>query len=455
MRGFFYFCGMLKQFKRYIATQKLFLRKEKILLAVSGGIDSVVMCELFYQAGLNFGIAHCNFKLRGVESNGDEQSVKELAKKYEVPFFVNYFNTESYASDNGISIQMAARELRYKWFYEILNSENYHYIATAHHQNDQIETFFINLLRGTGLAGLHGILPKQNQIIHPLLFTSREKIENFAKDNNLIYREDSSNSSDKYLRNAVRHHIIPQFKQLAGDFEKTMIDNIEKIRDTETVFLEMLELKRKELVKIENSKVLINIAALQQLNPLKIYLYHFLSPYNFKNETVESLINAISDISGKQFFSPTHRLLKDRENLIIIELTEEPISCELVYINPEVAYINEPLSIDFRQTTDSEIIKINPDKKFAYLDFDKLKFPLSIRKWKQGDFFYPYGMKGKKKISDFFTDQKFSIIEKENTWLLCSGDDIIWIIGWRIDDRYKLTNKSQKAYIAVLEIKES
>ncbi len=443
---------MLKQFKRYIATQKLFLRKEKILLTVSGGIDSVVMCELFYQAGLHFGIAHCNFQLRGIESDGDELFVKELALNYEVPFYGNHFDTISYSNKNGISIQMAARELRYAWFDEILKNECYQYIATAHHQNDQIETFFINLLRGTGIAGLHGILPKQNQIIHPLLFTTREKIEVFAEINNLIYREDSSNNSNKYLRNTIRHQIIPQFKHLSGDFEKTMIENIEKIRDTEIVFAEMLELKRKELVKIENGQVLINISKLQKLNPIKIYLYHFLNPYNFNNETVDNLIAAISEISGKQFFSTTHRLLKDRENLIIIELKDEPTSCELTYITASTASISEPLSIDFRLTSESEIIRINPDKNFAYLDYNKLNFPLTIRKWKQGDYFYPIGMKGKKKISDFFTDQKFSIIEKENTWILCSNKDIVWIVGWRIDDRFKLTNNSKKGFIAELNI---
>ena len=442
---------MLKQFKKYIATQKLFLRKEKILLTVSGGIDSVAMCELFYQAGLQFGIAHCNFGLRGDESDADEVFVKNLAEKYEVPFYVNRFNTADFARENGISIQMAARELRFKWFDEILTAEKYHYIATAHHQNDEIETFFINLMRGTGVAGLHGILPKHNKIIHPLLFANRDKIENFIKENNLKFREDSSNSSDKYIRNAIRHQIVPVFKELAGDFEQTMIENIRKIRDTETVFLEMLELKREQLLKTEKDRILINIAELQKLNPLKIYLFHFLTTYHFNAETIESLINALDDISGKQFYSPTHRLLKDRENLIIIGLEEEASSCDLTFITAGTNRIELPLTIDFRQTTESEIIKINPDKNYAYLDFDKLKFPLTIRKWKQGDYFYPYGMKGKKKLSDFFTDQKFSILDKEQTWLLCSADDIVWIIGWRIDDRYKLSNKSKKAFIAHLD----
>ena len=442
---------MLKQFKNYINAQKLFLRKEKILLTVSGGIDSVAMCELFYQAGFQFGIAHCNFALRGDESDADEVFVKNLAEKYEVPFYVNRFNTADYARENGISIQMAARELRFSWFDNILTAEKYHYIATAHHQNDEIETLFINLMRGTGVAGLHGILPKHNRIIHPLLFTNRDKILGFVNANKLEFREDSSNSSDKYIRNVIRHQIVPVFKELAGDFEQTMIENIRKIRDTETVFLEMLELKREQLLKTEKDRILINIAELQKLNPLKIYLFHFLTTYHFNAETIESLINALDDISGKQFYSPTHRLLKDRENLIIIGLEEEASSCDLTFITAGTNRIELPLAIDFRQTTESEIIKINPDKNYAYLDFDKLKFPLTIRKWKQGDYFYPYGMKGKKKLSDFFTDQKFSILDKEQTWLLCSADDIVWIIGWRIDDRYKLSNKSKKAFIAHLD----
>lgn len=441
---------MLKQFKRYFTTQKLFFRKEKILLTVSGGIDSVVMCELFYQSGLHFGIAHCNFQLRGDESDGDELFVKNMAAKYQVPLYIKHFETNTYSSENGISIQMAARKLRYDWFEEILNSEKYDYIATAHHQNDQIETFFINLLRGTGLAGLHGILPKQNKIIHPLLFTTREKIISFANQNGLVHREDSSNSSVKYLRNAIRHQIIPQFQLLSGDFEKTMIENIEKIRDTEIVFSEMLEIKRKELVKYDKTHITIDIKDLLALNPLKIYLYHFLSPFGFNNETVDSLINTITDISGKQFYSSTHRLLKDRENLIITELKDNHDCCSLYYISSETIHITEPLSIDFRITSESEMIKINPDKNLAYLDYNKLKFPLSLRKWEQGDFFYPIGMKGKKKISDFFTDQKISIIEKETIWLLYSGEDIVWIVGWRIDDRFKLTNKTQIGYIAEL-----
>ncbi len=442
---------MFKSFKKYISSQKLFIRKDKILLTVSGGIDSVAMCELFHQARLQFGIAHCNFQLRGQESDADELFVKQLAEKYNVPFYVKHFKTGDFASENGISIQMAARQLRYDWFEELIKTEKYHFYATAHHQNDEIETFFINLLRGTGIAGLHGILPKQNHLIRPLLFTNRGKIEQFANDNKLEYREDSSNASAKYLRNAVRHKIIPQFKHLAGDFERVMTENIEKLRDVEIIFNEMLEMKRKEIVVVNSSTILLSIKKLKVLHPLKAYLFHFLSPYNFNNEVIESLIVSLDDISGKQFFSSTHRLLKDRDNLIITEISDVTLENEIFLINKTDSHIFAPLLLDFRITTESEMIKINPDKNFAYLDFDKLKFPLTIRKWKHGDFFCPFGMHGKKKVSDFFTDQKFSIIEKENTWLMCSDDDIVWVVGWRIDERYKLTSKTLKGYIIELK----
>ncbi len=442
---------MLKQFKRYISSQKLFARKDNILLTVSGGIDSIVMCDLFNQAGLKFGIAHCNFQLRGIESDTDEIFVEALAAKYKVPYYINHFNTLDVASGTGVSIQMAARQLRYDWFDEVLEKEHYQFYATAHHQNDEIETFFINLLRGTGIAGLHGISPKQHHLIRPMLFTNRGKIEKFAFDNHLDFREDSSNSSVKYLRNAVRHIIIPELKHLAGEFEKVMIENIEKFKDAEIIFNEMIALKRNEIVVVKDATTFLSIEKLKALHPLKTYLFHLLTPYGFNNDVVESLIVSLDDISGKQFFSPTHRLLKDRAQLIITEINHTILKDEVYRVNETDTLITEPLMLEFRITTESEMIKINPDKNLAYLDFDKLKFPLTIRKWEHGDFFSPFGMQGKKKVSDFFTDQKFSILEKENTWLLCSGDDIVWIIGWRIDEHHRLTSKTVRGYLIELK----
>lgn len=440
---------MIDQFKAYISVQKLFLKKDKIILTVSGGIDSVVMADLFFHSGFNFAIAHCNFQLRGEESNADEFFVKKIAEKYKVPFFINRFKTSEYADKEKISIQMAARELRYNWFEKLLKEQGYNYIATAHHQNDQIETFFINLLRGTGIAGLHGILPKQGNIIRPLLFATRNLIEVYAKENNIIFREDSSNSSLKYQRNYIRHNILTHFKSISPDFEKVMFENIDKIYQAEQVMNQYIEIKKSELIQIEKNGIFINIKKLKELSPLKIFMYHILNQYGFNNEVIDNLIPILDTTSGKQFFSSTHRLVKDRELLIIAQINSNTDEIDELLIFEETNRIKSPISIDFRITKENEILKINTDRNWAYLDFDKLKFPLVLRKWRKGDFFIPFGMKGKKKISDFFVDQKLSLIEKEQTWLLCSNDDIVWIVGHRIDDRYKLTNQSRKGFIAV------
>lgn len=440
---------MIEQFKSYISTQKLFQKKDKIILTVSGGVDSVVMSDLFYHSGFNFAIAHCNFQLRDDESNADEFFVKKLSEKYKVPFFINRFNTNEYANVKKISIQMAARELRYNWFEKLLKEHNYNYIATAHHQNDQIETFFINLLRGTGIAGLHGILPKQGNIIRPLLFATRDLIELYANENNIIFREDSSNSSLKYQRNYIRHNILPHFKTISPDFEKVMFENIDKIYQAEQVMNQYIEIKKNELIQTDKNGIFININKLKELSPIKIFLYHILNQFGFNNETIDNIIPIMDTTSGKQFFSSTHRLIKDREQLIITKNSIIPNEIDEILIYEDTNSIKTPVCIDFRITKENEILKINTDRKWAYLDFDKLKFPLVLRKWRKGDYFIPFGMKGKKKISDFFVDQKLSLVEKEQTWLLCSGENIVWVVGYRIDDRYKLTNNSRKGFIAV------
>ncbi len=437
---------MLRPFKLYIAQQKLFSRKDKILLAVSGGIDSIVMCELFYQAKLNFGIAHCNFCLRGDESEGDELFVKELAAKYNVPFHYVKFNTNETAHQEGISIQMAARQLRYDWFEALLKEHQYLYIATAHHQNDQTETFFINLLRGTGIAGLHGILPKQHNIIRPLLFAGRDEIVNYATANKLTYREDSSNASNKYQRNLLRNQIMPLFREMKPDFDSTMSENIVRIAEAEIIFNEMIDQKRKMAVKEENDVTLISIAVLKEFNAVGTYLHHFLLPFNFNSDIIPDIVKSLDDIPGKLFYSPTHRLVRDREYLIISKITEAETDCPLVYIKENTAQICLPLVMNFNTISDARVFKIIADNKVAYLDYDQLKFPLIIRKWTVGDHFYPFGMENKKKLSDFFINQKLSLNQKENTWLLCSGNDIVWIIGIRIDNRFRITTKTKTIY---------
>lgn len=445
---------MLNRFLKHIQKEKLIVPQQKTVLAVSGGVDSVVMCDLFYNAGLAFGIAHCNFKLRNTESNKDEKFVEALATQYNVPFHSTSFKTNEYAKKNKLSIQMAARELRYKWFEEIRQQYQYSALATAHHQDDSVETFFINLVRGTGIAGLHGIAAKQGTIIRPLLFTTKQDILDYSTANALHYREDSSNNSDKYLRNKIRHHLIPLLKEINPHFEKAANDTIQHLSAVESVYKNEIENKRKQLVKSSENGYIISISALQKLHPANIYLYELLKPFEFNATTVEEIISALNGESGKKFLSPSYRLVKDRKTLLLqqltskkdvkntfhIEKTQNAITINSLQLKFEVVPMSSTIAVD----------KSNISSSTALLDFDKLSFPMEIRHWKQGDVFYPLGMKGKKKLSDFFIDKKLSVYEKENCRLLTSNGKIVWVIGYRLDDRFKVTEKTKTLYRAQL-----
>jgi tRNA(Ile)-lysidine synthase len=441
---------MLQSFTAFISQQDLFKKNDRILLAVSGGIDSVVMCELFHQARISFGIAHCNFQLRDKESDGDEAFVKNLAKKYKVDFNVKKFNTIEKAEKSSISIQMAARELRFKWLEEIRKKNGYNYIAIAHHKDDSVETFFINLLRGTGIAGLHGILPKQGFIIRPLLFADRNEIDLFYKKNKLKHREDSSNKSDKYLRNKIRQRIIPELKKINPNISDIISEDINRIRDVEQIYLEEIQKKKKEIVKIKNEGVILYISALKKLNPLKTYLFEFLRDYNFTGSVIEKIIKAFGSQSGKKFYSSTHQLIKDREKLIVIPFQKNESVLKAIKIKKEEKEIIHPVRLKFSLQTKNKNFKISGKQNSGYFDYTKLQFPLTIRKWERGDVFYPIGMKGKKKLSDFFIDNKLSLSEKENKWLLISGNEIVWVIGMRIDERFKITGNTSKVYVCEL-----
>lgn len=442
---------MLNLFKTYINKEKLFSKTDTILLTVSGGIDSVVMCELFHKAGLKFGIAHCNFQLRGDESEGDENFVEELAEKYRVQFHSVSFDTSAFAKKNKLSIQVAARKLRYDWFEEIRTQFDYSFIATAHHQDDSIETFFINLIRGTGIAGLHGILPKQNNIIRPLLFTNKDQIELFAKKNKLEYREDSSNASDKYVRNKIRHKLIPILKELNPNIHKTIAEDIQRLSDTEKVYKKEIVDKRSKIIKEDKNGIQISIKELKKLNPIEPYLFEFLYPLGFNSATVDEIIESLNGQSGKQFFSATHRLIKDRD-FLFLESRDKNQESRLKkkgnhFIKKNQTELsNDTLRLNFKTISKSTNYELRTTNSIANIDFDKLEFPLEVRKWKNGDIFYPLGMKGKKKLSDFFIDKKISISEKENIWLLTSKNEIVWVIGLRLDDRFKVTDKTKKIY---------
>jgi tRNA(Ile)-lysidine synthase len=437
---------MVERFLQFISRHKLFDPHDKLLLAVSGGIDSVVMCELFNQSEIKFDIAHCNFSLRGEESDGDELFVRELASRLKVAVHIKKFDTLTFSEHENISIQMAARDLRYSWFRELAKEHDYDKIAIAHNLNDQAETFFINLLRGTGIAGLRAMKPNHEGIIRPLLQFSREEIEAFASESECQFREDSSNASDKYLRNRIRHHLLPLLKELQPSLYPIFSENLDRLADTERVYMNEIERQRHLNVIVSGNRQLINIDKLNQLNPLPTYLFEFLKPFGFNETAISQLISALSDIPGKVFLSATHRLIKDREFLIIEPLEENKFDKVEVLIDEDTGEIKTPISLEFISLDRSQITVIDPSPLIAWLDKSKLSFPLYLRRMQIGDRFRPLGMTGFRKLSDFLTDLKIPLPDKQNTWVVTSGQDIIWVVGHRVDDRYKVTSLTKEIF---------
>lgn len=429
---------MIKEFQKYIEDNNLFTKQDKILLAVSGGIDSMVMTDLFLRSGYDFAIAHCNFKLRGQESLRDEEFVTSFCETHNIQLFKKSFDTFTYMKDKGKSLEMSARDLRYEYFFELLKTEGFTYLATAHHADDSIETFFINLLRGTGISGLHGILQKVNNVIHPMIFTNRSEIIDYQQRHSIAYVEDSTNASVKFTRNKIRHELLPLIKEISPNFEKTIVKEIERFRETEQVFRTLINKAKALIVHTEGDTTRIPIAQIKQLRPQRIYLYEFLSDYGFNEATINAIEEALDDISGKQFFSETHRLIKDREYLIIVPNKQQQDG--EYSLHEEQTSVSHPIKLHMEMLKDLSFVRIPKTKFIAMLDYDKLTFPLVLRKWRKGDAFFPYGMRGEKKISDFYQNLKYSILDKENQWLLCSNDKIVWVVGQRIDDRFKITD---------------
>ena len=471
---------MLNQFLENIKEKKLFSTGHKILLAVSGGIDSMVMLHLFEKSGFDYGIVHCNFQLRGAESDRDEEFVKTQVLIHGVPAFFQKFDTEEYAQINGISIEMAARELRYEYFEKIRIENGYDFIATAHHSDDLIETFFLNLTRKTGIKGLTGIKDKSGKIIRPMLFASRADIEKFASEHYLEFCEDSTNSEVVYQRNFLRHKILPLFSALNSSFKKNLLASIENLKDAETVYTGYFETEKQKVVEnttdssfaarqaggdsaqgegqTERSRSLfsivdqhrvINIEKLKQSDHPRLLLLEILSEFGFNSSVVDEVFQSLNTESGKQFFSKTHRLIKDREKLFITKLAES--ENRIFYIETDDVELFEPFDIKIEKLSGKDF-KIRKEQNIACLDFEKLEFPLLVRKWQEGDYFQPLGMTGFKKISDFFIDEKIPVHQKENIWLLCSGEKIVWVMGMRIDNRFKISEKTRK--MIMLEIRK-
>lgn len=436
----------MNRFLEFIKSHNLFSPKDKILLAVSGGIDSMTMCHLFKQAGFNYGIAHCNFKLREKESDDDEQFVRKYADKSDVSFYSTSFDTKKYADKHGISVQMAAREFRYQWLENIRKKYNYQYIAVAHHSDDEVETFFINLLRGTGIAGLHGISVKRDNIIRPLLFTNRKEIVAYIKKHKIDFREDSSNKSDKYLRNKIRHQLFPVLKKICPNIKTIINNNIRYIKDMESIALQHIKQKTTIVVTKKNKQIFISISELKKLEPLSTFLFEILRPYNFSGNITKQIVLSLDSISGKQFFSKTHCLTKDRNNLIIEQIDRTAKNNEVVHITMNTTSIKHPVNMTFKIIATSAKQQIPTASTIAWLDFDLLTFPLILRSWKKGDKFYPLGMNKQKKLSDFLIDKKIPLSEKKKIVVLCSDDKIVWVVEHRIDQRFRISAKTKKNF---------
>lgn len=429
---------MLNAFLKYI-KQNILMTSKHTLIGVSGGRDSVVLCELYHQADLPFAIAHCNFNLRAEESDGDAKFVKELAKKYGVVLHQNSCLTKEYASEKGISIQMAARNLRFEWFRLLLKENNYKYYATAHHQDDAIETYLINQIRGTGIAGLHGILPKVGNLIHPLLFASRDDIDEYVAMHHLKYREDSSNASTKYIRNKVRHDLMPVFLEINPQIRDIFSGNMTRMNAIEQIFNIKIDEIRNELLVSDGENTRIKLSPIFSDDYGSTLLYELIKEFDFNfTQCTQMLLSLLKHESGAIFYSQNYRALLDRGELIIEKNKE--IKNEIISVNEGSDAIEHPFPLLFEKSDNLEIIS---SQKMAQLDYAKLVFPLKIRRWEKGDYFFPLGIHGKKLLSDFFIDQKLSLFEKEEVFLLCSNNDIVWVIGYRIDDRYKLTKKSK------------
>lgn len=435
----------VERFIDFIEQNKLFGRDTRVLAAVSGGMDSVLLAHLLKASGCTFGIAHCNFQLRGDEAVADQQFVLDLVTKLNVPFHTINFNTKDYAAERKISIQMAARELRYQWFSQISQQQGYDVIALAHHQNDAIETILLNLTRGTGIAGMHGILPKNGRLVRPMLFLKRDEVQDIIKTNKLAYVEDSSNASVKYARNKIRLEVIPKLKELNPALEDTFEHNLRHFRNLETLLEQRLAALRKELFIDHGDEIHIPINEVKKLEPQAFLLFGLLQDYGFNQATIDDIISSLDKHSGRLFETENFSLVLDREHLILTK--KQPSSIYPVIISDtdhEIHYHNYRLSI---LHDDSPLI-IRDNPMAVSIDADLVQFPLTIRGWQQSDHFYPLGMKMKKKLSDFFIGEKIPLHEKKQIPLLVNGnDDIIWIGGYRPDNRYKVTAKTKKVII--------
>ena len=433
---------MLEQFQAYINRYNLIAEGEKIVLALSGGIDSMVLADLLLKAKVEFVAAHCNFHLRGEESDGDEKFVREFAERHKIQCFVKHFETEKYAVGNGISLEMAARELRYAWFEELRQQLNYDKIAVAHHADDQAETFFINLLRGAGLNGLKGMKPQNGVIIRPLLWASREQIRKYAVENQILWREDHTNAETVYLRNKIRNQLLPVFDELQPEARQGLYKSLEHLASENELYRSLLKEKFDQIVIEKDGFQTVDKQWF--VNNFQL-LFEWLRNFGFNTDQCRFIYETIGTGIGNQYCSSTHRVVVGRNDLQLFELKEN--TNDEIQIEEGEKEVLSPVHLRFSKLEKSVDFVIDKSSEIAQLDFDMIRFPLTLRHWRHSDRFHPLGMKGSKLLSDFFVDQKFTEWQKRNVWLLVSADgDILWVVGHRIDDRVKVTSETKSVF---------
>lgn len=429
---------LLNRFTAYIAAERLFTPRDRLLLAVSGGLDSVVLCELARQAALNVTIAHANFQLRGAESDRDEQFVRELAARYEREIVVRRFDTAAFATGQKISIQAAARALRYEWFRQVISQwEGGGVIVTAHQLDDNIETLAMNFFKGTGIAGLRGMLPRQRDLARPLLFARRSDLERFAAEAGLRWIEDSSNASDKYTRNFFRHQVLPLIEEVYPGALDNLGDNLHRFREIEAVYRDAIGRQKKKLLEPKGAEIHIAVLKLQKSTPLLTLIFELFSPYGFTPQQTGAIAALLDSSTGKYVCSPTHRVLRNRRWLILSP--SQDASAVTILIESGEATVEYPGGALRLEQVSAAGNQPHADAALACLDAGEITWPLQLRPWRAGDYFYPLGMRKKKKLARFLIDQKLSLADKEKVWVLEMNKKIVWVVGRRIDDRFKIT----------------
>ena len=443
---------LLKRFQRYLDEHDLVAPGDRILLAVSGGVDSMAMLALFAGCGYDFAVAHCNFQLRGEESEEDEKLVREEAARYGVPFYNIRFDTEGEMERTGESVQVTARRLRYAWFDSLCREHGYNVISVAHHADDSIETFFINLFRGTGLKGLTGISIVNGRVIRPLLFATRREIFDYANARKIPFREDSSNRSTKYLRNKIRLGLIPRLREINPSFTEIMGRNVQRLSEAQLFINHSIAKLRGEVEQRRDGLTYIYPDRIDPGFPVGFVIYELLNGYGFRGDTIDALVESLRDgTSGKRFYARDYVAYTDRRTIIVGPISEGDDCAVSVRRDADKAYCgNSVLLFRFLDIDSVETLDVPPH--IALLDADRLEFPLEVRRWREGDSFVPLGMEGRKKVSDLLIDAKIPVAEKQRQFVVLSGGEIVWVIGRRIDDRYKITSATENVLKIIKEI---